>query len=64
MNPLCEPVKCKLVGTDGNALALMGRWKQHAQRAGRPPVEIKAVLDAAMSSDYNHLLYVLSYHSK
>jgi len=64
MNLLCEPVKCKLVGTDGNAFALMGRWKNHAQKAGRSASEIKAVLDLAMTADYSHLLTVLASHSK
>jgi len=60
----CEPVRCELVGVDGNAYVLMGHWQQCAKRAGRSKEEIKAVLDDAMSSDYNHLLYVLSEHSE
>lgn len=58
----CEPVKCELVGQDGNAFALMGHWQSCARKAGRTKEEIKAVLDDAMSGDYNHLLCVLDEH--
>lgn len=60
----CERVVCKLVGVDGNAYVLMGHWQQCARRAGRSKEEISAVLDDAMSSNYDHLLCVLVAHSK
>ena len=60
----CEPVKCKLVGVDGNAYVLMGHWQHAARKAKRTKEEIDAVLKDAMSSDYNHLLCVLESHSK
>lgn len=46
----------KLVGTDGNAFALLGKVKAGLQKAGATPVEVKEFLDEAMSGDYNHLL--------
>jgi hypothetical protein len=55
-------VKCQLVGLDGNAFAVMGRFQQAARKAGWPKEEIKKVLDDAMSSDYDHLLDVISSH--
>jgi hypothetical protein len=60
----CEPVKLKLVGLDGNAWSLMGAFTNAARKQGRSKEEIKAVMDDCMSSDYNHLLYVLSNHTK
>tara|TARA_R110002110_G_scaffold357346_1_gene566730 strand:- start:136 stop:387 length:252 start_codon:yes stop_codon:yes gene_type:complete len=59
----CEPVELELVGLDGNAFALMGAWKKTAQRAGRTPEEINAVIDDCTSGDYNHLLGVLVEHT-
>ena len=55
-------VKCRLVGQDGNAFVIMGRFKTAAQKAKWPPEEIKKVLDEAMSGDYNHLLITISEH--
>jgi hypothetical protein len=46
----------QLVGEDGNAYFIMGRWESAARKVGWTPDEIKAVLDDARSSDYNHLL--------
>ena len=51
-------VKVKLVGTDGNAFAILGKVKQALGKAGAPPEDIKAFLKDAMSGDYNHLLCV------
>jgi hypothetical protein len=62
----CERVNCTIStsGEGGNAYVLLGKWQYAAQKEGRTDDEIKAVLYDAMSSDYNHLLYVLSEHSK
>jgi predicted CoA-binding protein len=60
----CEPVQLKLVGLDGNAWSLMGAFSQAAKKQGRSKEEIKAVMDDCMSSDYNHLLSVLTIHTK
>jgi hypothetical protein len=48
----------KLVGMDGNAYAIMGRFQRYARRADVDPIVIKAVLEDARSGDYDHLLQV------
>ena len=53
-----------MVGEDGNAFSLMGRWEQLALRAGWTKDETTDVLDDAMSNDYDHLLSVLMRHSE
>ena len=51
-----KKVKMRLAGEDGNAFAIMGRFKNAAEKAKWPKEEIKKVLDEAMSGDYDHLL--------
>lgn len=46
----------KLVGTDGNAFAILGKVKGALSKAGASTDEVKLFLDEAMSGDYNHLL--------
>ena len=46
----------KLVGTDGNAYALMGKVQRGLRQAGAPTEVVSAFMDEAMSGDYNHLL--------
>ena len=53
------PVKMPLVGEDGNAFAILGRFKREARREGWSPEQIKAVMDDATSGDYDHLLRVM-----
>ena len=48
-----------LVGEDGNAFAIMGRFKSEAKRNGWTPEEIKEVLDECQSGDYDHLLQTI-----
>ena len=48
-------VKVKLVGTDGNAFAILGKVKNALVKAGYPD-DAKAFLTEAMSGDYDHLL--------
>jgi len=50
----------KILGRDGNAFAILGAAQAAAKKAGWTPDEIKAVLDDAMSGDYDHLLVVMS----
>lgn len=57
-------VNCKLVGEDGNAFFIMGRFTTAARKAKWPEEEIKKVLDDAMSGDYNHLLVTIMRHCK
>ena len=49
-------IKVKLVGTDGNAWALIGRVSQALRRGGQSKEFIDAFLDKAKSGDYYHLL--------
>ena len=53
------PAKMALVGEDGNAFAILGRFQREARREGWSPEQIKAVMDDAMSGDYDHLLCVM-----
>lgn len=49
--------KLKIIGTDGNAFALLGR----AQRVARDNnIDFEPILKEATSGDYNHLLATLS----
>ncbi len=48
-------VKVKLVGTDGNAWALMGKVTQALRKAGRADL-VEPFRKEAMSGDYTHLL--------
>jgi len=49
-------IKVRLTGTDGNAFAILGVIKSALIKNKVPATEVKAFLDEAMSSDYNHLL--------
>ena len=51
-----KPIKVKLVGTDGNAFALLGVCTSAARKAKIAPELVKAFQNEAMSGDYNHLL--------
>jgi hypothetical protein len=57
-------VNCKLVGEDGNAFAILGRFKDAARKAKWPREEIDKVLKEAMSGDYDHLLQTIMPHCK
>lgn len=50
--------KVKLVGTDGNAFAVIGACKRAADKAGWSKEEWETVRDEMMSGDYDHLLGV------
>jgi len=47
----------KLVGTDGNAFAIMGRVARALRAAGKPEL-VKSYMEEATSGDYDHLLQV------
>jgi len=49
-------IKVKLVGTDGNAFALMGRVTSALRRAGATKAETDEFYAEATSGDYDHLL--------
>ena len=57
-----EKVRMNLVGEDGNAFAIMGRFQREARRAGWTATEIETVLTEARSGDYDHLLQVIMEH--
>jgi len=48
-------IKLKLVGTDGNAFALMGKVKQALVKGGHPEL-VSEFMKEAMSGDYDHLI--------
>ncbi len=47
----------QLVGTDGNAFAIMGKVARALRQAGKPEL-VKPYMDEATSGDYDHLLQV------
>ena len=49
-------IKVKLVESDGNAFAILGRVKQALRKGGVANEEINKFLHEAMDGDYNHLL--------
>jgi hypothetical protein len=53
-----------LVGEDGNAFSILGRWQIAASRAGWPQAEITAVVNEATSGDYDHLLQTIQSNSE
>jgi hypothetical protein len=52
----------KLVGTDGNAFAVLGAAHREAKRAGWTPEQWKSVETEATSGDYDHLLQTIMKH--
>jgi hypothetical protein len=57
-------VVCPLVGEDGNAFAILGRFQRAARSAGWSREDISKVIDEAKSGDYNHLLCTIMEHSE
>jgi hypothetical protein len=49
-------VEVKLIGTDGNAFALLGKVRRGLVSAGATGEDIQLFLEEAMNGDYNHLL--------
>jgi hypothetical protein len=49
-----------LVGVDGNAFAILGKFRKDARRAGWDAEKIKQVMDDAQSDDYDHLLATIA----
>ena len=50
--------KYTLEGVDGNAYSVMAYVKEAMRECGKSKKEIDGYLKDAMSSDYNHLLFV------
>lgn len=61
-NNKTKKVEMKLVGMDGNAFAILGRFSNAARKAGWTDEERGAVLKEAQSGDYNHLLATIMEH--
>jgi len=57
--PEGKKVKLRLVGLDGNAFYLLGRFQEAALEQGWTQEEVGRVLASCMESDYDHLLSVL-----
>lgn len=55
-------VEMRLVGEDGNAFAVLGRFRRAAHRAGWTPNEIRVVIEEATSGNYDHLLATILRH--
>lgn len=58
-----KKVDLELAGLDGNAFSLLGAFKRQAKREKWTSDEISAVIDEAMSGDYDHLLQTLISHT-
>jgi hypothetical protein len=54
--PKYPEIEVKLVGEDGNAVAIMGRVADAMKRAGVSDEEVNAYYDESMSGDYDNLL--------
>lgn len=55
-------VRMRLIGSDGNAYSILGRFHRAARDAGWTPPEIKRVIRKAKSGDYYNLLRVMMEH--
>lgn len=55
-------VTMRLVGEDGNAFAILGRFQRAARKAGWSQEDITKVINDATSGDYDHLLAVMCEH--
>lgn len=56
-------VRVQLVGKDGNAYSILGRWKGAAREQGWPTDAIDEVLLRATSGSYSNLLAVIGKYS-
>jgi len=54
--PKYPNITVELVGSDGNAFAVLGKVSKALKRAKVDPKEVKKFRDEATSGDYNHLL--------
>ena len=56
MNETKEKPKLKIVGTDGNVFAILGKAQRTAQKEGWNKTKIQEFLNEATSGDYNNAL--------
>lgn len=59
LSPNLPQVDMELVGADGNAFAILGRFKREARKQGWDAESITKVTNHAMAGDYNNLLATL-----
>jgi hypothetical protein len=52
-------VQMQLIGADGNAFAILSRFKREARKQGWDADSISRVIDEATSGDYHNLLSVI-----
>ena len=52
------PITVKLVGEDGNAMAIMAKVSRALRNAGATREEVNEYMDESMSGDYDNLLRV------
>lgn len=57
-----KKVEGTLIGVDGNAFALMGRFQSLARRQSWSKEDIEVVLDKCYDGDYNQLVATLATH--
>lgn len=57
-----KTINLDLVGTDGNAFAIMGAFRRQARKEHWTPEDIEAVLNEAQSGNYDHLLATIMNH--
>lgn len=57
-------VDLPLVGLDGNAFSILGRFRRAARKAGWTAPQIDALLEEAMSGDYDNLLQTVVRHCR
>lgn len=57
-----KKVRMKLVGMDGNAFSILGRFSAQARKEKWTEEEIKKVREEAMRGDYDHLLGTIVDH--
>ena len=60
ISPNLPIVQMELVGADGNAFSILGRFKREARKQGWDTDSITKVTDHAKSGDYNNLLVTIS----
>jgi len=59
MEQMTEKPNLELIGSDGNAFAILGKAQRVAKKAGWEKKKIDAVLKEATSGDYDHLLQTM-----
>ena len=60
MENIKAKVRMRMIGEDGNAFAILGRFRREARRQGWTAEEMRAVTEEARIGDYYHLLATIS----